>query len=637
MTVRPCNPEIIGGIAVLQSAFPVMPMPEGIASFIEAGLTRVPGISAARMAIRTEASGAGESAPFDGERIWLDTLDGRYGWLDLSLSDRAEFIAYEPYVRNLANALALHVENVQQRERLERMLVERQRIEDALREADRRKDEFLGVLSHELRNPLAPIRNSIYIMLRAAPGSEQARRAVQVIRRQTAHLTRMVDDLLDVKRISTGKLRVHASRADLTRIVLETVEDLRPLFDRRSVALEIAVPSEPIWVHGDPTRLVQIITNLLHNASKFTNAGGRVRVSLGRHQQQARIAVRDDGVGIPHQLIGQVFDPFVQSEETLARTRGGLGLGLSLVRGIAELHGGSAVAHSDGPGRGSEFVVTIPTAEPGGRAAGDGAVVLETTTAKRRILIVEDNADAADSLRDVLAVASGHEVHVVGDGAAAVEAASRLAPDVILCDLGLPVLDGYEVARRIRAGNLARPPQLVALSGYAGTEDVERALRAGFDYHVAKPPDIDELMKLLGNASGSRASKSAPHQLETGHPEVDLQHAAILEEAARLRNAKPEAIWESIRFLEHHATSHFTYEEALMDDVAYPRAAVHQQQHIEFVSEIARLRARLERDGPTSDNVGALANAVEQWVAEHVLDEDRRLAEFIRHGELGCC
>ncbi len=628
MTVRPCNPEVVGGIAVLQSAFPVMPMPEGIASFIDAGLRRVPGIAAARLTIRAELPRADEAAPLDGERIWLETLDRRYGWLDLSLSDPAEFIPYEPYVRNLVNAVALHVENVQQRERLERMLVERQRIEDALREADRRKDEFLGVLSHELRNPLAPIRNSVYIMQRAAQGSEQATRAVQVIRRQTEQLTRMVDDLLDVKRISTGKMRLHASRVDVAQIVRETAEDLRMLLESRSLALEVATPRDPVWVHGDFTRLAQIVTNLLHNASKFTDAGGHVRVSVAHHQGQARIAVRDDGMGIPQDLVEHVFEPFVQSEKSLDRTRGGLGLGLSLVRGIAQLHGGSATALSDGPGRGSEFVVTIPIAEPG-RPAGRGAVVPETTS-KRRVLIVEDNADTAESLRDVLAVASGHEVHVVSDGAAAVDAAFRLAPDVILCDLGLPVLDGYEVARQIRARKPARAPQLIALSGYAGTEDIERALRAGFDYHVAKPPDVNELMKLIGNGTLSRARTTTPQQLETGHPEVDLQHAAILEEAARLRNATPEAIWDSIRFLEHHTTSHFTYEEALMNDVAYPRAALHQQEHVQFVSEIARLRAHLEREGPTVENVAALADAVEKWVSEHVLDEDRRLAEFIR-------
>jgi hemerythrin-like metal-binding protein len=439
----------------------------------------------------------------------------------------------------------------------------------------------------------------------------------------------LVEDLLDVKRISTGKMRLHASRADLARIARETAEDLRPVLESRGVALEVATPGDPVWVHGDVARLAQIVTNLLHNASKFTNAGGHVRVSVAHRGGQARIAVKDDGIGIPQELVEHVFEPFVQSEKTLDRTRGGLGLGLSLVLGIAQLHGGSVTAHSDGPGRGSEFVVTIPTGES--RPAVEcGAMVPPEASSKRRVLIVEDHPDAAESLRDVLAVASSHEVHVVGDGVAAVDAAFRLAPDVILCDLGLPVLDGYEVARQIRARKPARAPLLIALSGYAGTEDVERALRAGFDYHIAKPPDVNALMKLIGNGTRSRAPTITPHQLETGHPEVDLQHAAILEEAARLRNATPEAIWNSIRFLEHHATSHFAYEEALMSDVAYPRAALHEQEHVQFVSEIARFRAQLEREGPTPEKVAALADAIEKWVSEHVLDEDRRLAEFIR-------
>jgi hemerythrin-like metal-binding protein len=386
-------------------------------------------------------------------------------------------------------------------------------------------------------------------------------------------------------------------------------------------------------VNGDATRVAQVVTNLLHNAAKFTNRGGHVRVSVESRDAEARIRVRDDGVGVAPDLLPRLFDPFVQSENTLHRTGGGLGLGLSIVRGIAELHGGTALARSEGIGTGTEFVVTLPTTEPAVAAAG--GVVAATPTSKHRVLVIEDNVDAAESLRDVLEGIGGHEVHVANDGEAGVEAARVHGPDVVLCDLGLPGIDGFEVARRIRAATgPERDCRLVAVSGYATPEDVERSLRAGFAYHVAKPADLDRLLKLIAEAPIDGAPKVVREEIATGHPEVDAQHAAILAAAARLRHAGVGAIWDSLRFLQHHATSHFAYEEALMEDVRYPRASLHRERHLAFVSELLRLRERVQREGATPEKVAMLADAVESWVTEHVLDEDRRLAGFIRSREV---
>jgi hemerythrin-like metal-binding protein len=600
-----------------------MPMPDGVASLVEAGLRRVPGIRTVHLTIRTEPLQPGSDVPAAlTERVWLQTATGRYGWLDLSVAEAAAFEAYEPYVRNLMNSIALHVESAHQRALLEQALA-------ALREADRRKDDFLGVLSHELRNPLAPIRNAVYLLEHAAPGSTQSARAREIIRRQTQHLTRLVDDLLDVKRFSTGKFHIHTARLDLAQHVRETVEDMRPLFVSRSLALELRLPPDPLWIEGDATRLAQVVSNLLHNAAKFTDAGGHVRVSVERVDGGARVVVEDDGAGVAPELLPTVFEPFVQSESTIHRSRGGLGLGLPLARGIVELHGGSLVARSEGAGKGTEFVVTLPAAEAPG--ANPQVAAPEPSRSGCRVLLIEDNRDAAESLRDILAGLGGHEVHVATDGAAGVAAARAQAPDVVLCDLGLPVLDGYEVARRIRAATgPERHSRVVALSGYAAPEDVERAHRAGFDYHLAKPPALDLLLELVAEAPCARAAPTVPADLATGHNEVDAQHAAIIAEAARLRRAGPSAVRDSLRFLRHHTSHHFEYEEKLMEEVGYPHAGVHREQHAAFTSQLAQLGDRVEREGATPENVSALADAVERWVGEHVQDEDRRLAEFIR-------
>jgi PAS domain S-box-containing protein len=371
----------------------------------------------------------------------------------------------------------------------------RKGMEDELRESSRRKDEFLGLLSHELRNPLAPIRNSLYILEHAEPTGQRARRAQEVIGRQIAHLAHLVDDLLEVTRISRGKIQLRRRRLDLADLVRRTGDDHRALLQERGLEYVIETPGQPVWVEGDETRLAQVIGNLLQNSAKFTPAGGTVSVAVGASAGAAEIRVRDTGAGFPPALLEHIFEPFVQAEQTLARTEGGLGLGLSLVMGLTELHGGSVTAASEGEGRGAEFVVRLPM------LAGMGPVVPAQGSragAQRtlRVLVVDDNVDAAETLAEVVRM-FGHQVDVAHDGRSAVEKATAGAHDVILCDIGLPGMSGYEVARALRSNPGLGAVRLVAVSGYAQPEDVQRAADAGFVDHLAKPPDPAKLEALL--------------------------------------------------------------------------------------------------------------------------------------------
>jgi PAS domain S-box-containing protein len=367
--------------------------------------------------------------------------------------------------------------------------------EQSLREADRRKDEFLGMLSHELRNPLSPIRNSTYILRHSDPGSEQARRAQDVIERQTEHLTRLVDDLLDVTRIARGKIELRRDRVDVREIVRRTAEDLRSMFESHGIALRVDVPDANVWADVDVTRLAQVIGNLLQNAAKFSRRAGSVSLSLEPDGPNARIRVQDTGEGIDPDLLPRIFDPFVQGERSLARTEGGLGLGLALVKGIVELHGGEVRAASEGRGHGAEFVVTIPLVSAvASRKSARPSVV--RAGGVRRVLVVDDNVDAAESLAALVRM-FGHAADVAYDGASAIDKARASRPDVVLCDIGLPGMSGYEVARALRAEG-ANGIQLVAVTGYAQPEDLKAALEAGFDRHLAKPVSPDEVERLLG-------------------------------------------------------------------------------------------------------------------------------------------
>jgi signal transduction histidine kinase/CheY-like chemotaxis protein len=361
-----------------------------------------------------------------------------------------------------------------------------------LRESDRRKSAFLAVLSHELRNPLAPIANAIHLLARVPPGSEQAARARAVIERQTSQLTRLVDDLLDLTRIERGKVDLKPEVVDLREIVRRTCDDYRVTFEQRGVELHVTAPARPVTVRGDPARLAQVIGNLLHNAAKFTPTGGVVTVVVGQAAGRAELRVRDTGIGFAADRLGQLFEPFGQVDQGLARTGGGLGLGLSLVKGLVEMHGGTAAGASAGPGHGAEFVVTLPLA-PDAAASRTPEV---RKPPSRSIVIIEDNADAAATLADLLAL-DGHQVQVASDGRTGVELVRRVRPDLVFCDIGLPDLSGYEVARALRGDEALRATRLVALSGYAQPEDRERSREAGFDAHLAKPPGIDAVNAVL--------------------------------------------------------------------------------------------------------------------------------------------
>ncbi|ABS25249.1 ATP-binding protein [Anaeromyxobacter sp. Fw109-5] len=386
--------------------------------------------------------------------------------------------------------------DVSERKRAEESLRE---VNRQLRESDRRKSEFLAMLSHELRNPLAPIRNSIYLLERAAADSEQATRAREVVRRQTEHLTRLIDDLLDVTRISHGKIPLERSRVDLREIVRKTTDDLYSVFTQGGVRLRVDhVTAGPMWIEADSTRMAQVLTNLLNNSMKFTPSGGAVRVSVAAREGGAELCVTDDGVGMDPKQIEHMFEPFAQADHSLARTKGGLGLGLALVKSIVELHGGTVAAHSDGPGRGAEFLVRIPLADAA--AESEKARHRSTGTPPRSILIIEDNVDGAQSLAEILEL-HGHRVRIARDGSSGIALARKVQPDVILCDIGLPDVDGYEVARTLRSDGPLRDTRLVALSGYAQQEDRQRARDAGFDAHLAKPVDLEALMSTLAKDS----------------------------------------------------------------------------------------------------------------------------------------
>jgi signal transduction histidine kinase/ActR/RegA family two-component response regulator len=377
----------------------------------------------------------------------------------------------------------------------------RLRDEETLREADRRKSEFLAVLSHELRNPLAPVVNGLHVLDHASPTGEQALRARTVIRRQVEHLSRLVDDLLDVTRLGRNRVSLQLETVELNELVHRTVEDLRCLFEKNRIRLELSLFPEAIPVHVDPTRIAQVAGNLLQNAAKFGSPGGYTRVEVRRAGEMAVLEVSDDGMGMSAETEAHLFEPFAQADQSPDRRRGGLGLGLALVKGLVELHGGTVAGHSDGPGRGSRFTVSLPTvAAP---APGLLGVAAGGKDFRRRVLVIDDNLDAAESLRDVLEL-NGHEVRVAEDGPGGIALARRFVPDVLVCDLGLPGMDGYEVARTFRADPVLAGVFLVALSGYALPEDRRRSAAAGFVHHLAKPPDLDFLEGLLRDLPPSR-------------------------------------------------------------------------------------------------------------------------------------
>jgi PAS domain S-box-containing protein len=376
---------------------------------------------------------------------------------------------------------------------------------ETLRHADRQKDEFLATLAHELRNPLAPLRNGLQILKLAQADAAAAARARDMMERQIVQMVRLIDDLLEVSRISHGKISLSRERVELSAIIHRSVETSRPSIDARHHTLELQLPGEPLPLDADPVRLAQVLSNLLNNAAKFTPEGGRIRIDAhresgaGGEREEIAICVADTGIGMSAELLPRIFEPFLQGDRSLERTSSGLGIGLTLVQRIVELHGGRVEARSAGSGLGSEFIIRLPAARPA-TATGKPAPALAAEAAparKRRILVADDNQDAADTLALMLST-SGDEVHTVYDGAAAAEAAFRYRPDIILLDIAMPKLNGYDVAQRIRAElGEGSSPLLIALTGFGAESDRERAQRAGFDAHLVKPVHFDQLAQLF--------------------------------------------------------------------------------------------------------------------------------------------
>lgn len=462
-----------------------------------------------------------------------------------------------PTLEELAGRAAIAFENARLYGALQAEIVERRQIEAALLQASHRKDEFLAMLSHELRNPLAPIRNAVEVMrsLADARGSQDGPRtaedgrlaeAVAVTDRQTKHLTRLVDELLDVARISQGKIVLKTALLDLRDIVRQGLEPVQSLIDAQRQQLRLTLPAQPARVRGDAARLIQVVTNLLHNAAKYTDPGGRIELRLDAGTQGLALSVRDDGRGIAPELLPHVFDLFEQGPRSLDRNQGGLGVGLTLVQRLVQLHHGEVEARSDGPGCGSEFIVRLPVAEGAGHGESDamapsssavtigaaGASVPSASVASAespgprdtpsgnggcRVLVVDDNRDAADSMAVFLELA-GFESAVEMDGPSAIARTSAQLPQVVLLDIGLPGLDGYEVARRLRALPGGDRCLLIALTGYGQQDDRRRAHEAGFDVHLVKPADPDAVVELIqewrrrdaGTGDGAASASAAP-------------------------------------------------------------------------------------------------------------------------------
>jgi PAS domain S-box-containing protein len=377
----------------------------------------------------------------------------------------------------------------------------------ALAEADRRKDEFLATLAHELRNPLAPLRNMLEVMRLAGNDASLMEQARATMDRQLSHMIRLIDDLLDVSRISRGKLKLKRERVELASMIHQAVEACRPLAESARHEVSLELPPEPIYLDADPVRLAQVFGNILNNSCKYTDPGGKIRLSAERQDGEVLVKVQDTGVGIPTDRLDAVFEMFAQIDRTLERSQGGLGIGLTLVKRLVEMHDGTVTAYSEGPGQGSEFVVRLPLLlEP--PKAEQGAEPETQRSAGCRILVVDDNQDAALSLAMLLEM-SGHEVRTAFDGLEAIEVAAEVRPEIVLMDLGMPKLNGYEAASRIRRQPWGGRMTLIALTGWGQEEDRRRSTEAGFDGHLVKPVDCIALMKLLASLPAKEAQARA--------------------------------------------------------------------------------------------------------------------------------
>jgi PAS domain S-box-containing protein len=374
---------------------------------------------------------------------------------------------------------------------------ERKQGELLLQQSNRAKDEFLATLAHELRNPLAPLRTGLQILKRAGAAPQTVRRTLDTMDRQLTHMVRLIDDLLDISRINSGKIQLELGRASLRAALQTALELARPAMDAAGHALHVELADPDVALHGDETRLAQAFGNLLNNAAKYTPPGGRVQLRQWREDGEAVVEIRDNGIGIPRPMLDRIFSLFTQVDGVPGKTVGGLGIGLFLVRSLVQMHGGSVRADSPGPGQGCTFTVRLPClpAAPAPAPLVSGGTRM-TTTSPARILVVDDNVDAAETLSTFLDML-GMQTRSVHDGVAAVDAALDFAPDVVLLDIGLPGMDGYEVARAMRAKQQLAGVKLVALTGWGADEDRRRAMDAGFDHHLTKPVDLGVLEDLL--------------------------------------------------------------------------------------------------------------------------------------------
>jgi len=382
----------------------------------------------------------------------------------------------------------------------------RKEVEGKLRDTSRRKDEFIALLAHELRNPLAPLRNGLEVLKFGAP--EAASRAIGLMDRQVSHMVRLIDDLLDVSRINQGKLELRLERIDLREVLKQAVDAARPAVDAKGQELDVSLPASPMWIDGDPVRLAQVVTNLLNNAVKYSAAGASIWVAAEREGTRHLVTVRDTGQGIPADLLPHVWDLFLQGGGLVERDEGGLGIGLTLVKRLVELHHGNVSVHSDGRGAGSEFTIRLPIAAAGAVHAPEEPAPSRPTVRALRILVVDDNEDAAESLSMLLRI-GGHVVRAAFRGESALAEFERFVPEIVLCDIRMPDMSGYEVARRLRALPGGSAPLLVALTGFGTVTDRESSARAGFDRHLVKPADPDALAELLCTAA-QRSSESVP-------------------------------------------------------------------------------------------------------------------------------